>query len=103
MVLRAISSVVVILAACAASNVGRQFDDEAELASAFGDCAVVGRFDVGFPARIMSIEHGSGRLRFEHRGTSHVYTFGEGADLRAITVEHAGGRGVIVLRANEQS
>ena len=44
-----------------------------------------------------------GTLRFLHHDTPHTYAFPDGVQMRAVFVEHAHGKGVVVLRSNPQS
>lgn len=101
--LRCVAVTVAALTACTAGHVGREFDSERSLATAFGDCVAVGRFDVRYPLRVTGVESADGTLRFLHRETPHTYTFPAGVEMRAVFVEHDGGRGVVVLRGNPQS
>ncbi len=101
--LRCVTVVVAALTACTTGHVGREFDSEKNLTSAFGDCVAVGRFDVSYPARITGVESADGTLRFLYHDTPHTYAFPAGVEMRAVFVEHAHGKGVVVLRCNPQS
>jgi len=101
--LRCVAVTVAALTACTTGHVGREFDNEKSLTTAFGDCVAVGRFDVTYPARVIGVESSDGTLRFLHRDTPHTYAFPEGVEMRAVFVEHRGGKGVVVLRGNPQT
>ena len=96
---RSAVAAVAALTACSGTPVGRSFVAEKELVEALGDYVVLGRFDLAFPARVERIEHARDGIRFEHKGTPHQYTGIEGAETRAVFLEHGKGRGVLVLRS----
>lgn len=100
-VVRSAVVAVAVLTACSGSPVGRSFTAEKELVEALGDCVVMGRFDLAFPARVERIEHAQGGIRFAHKGAPHEYGGVEGVAMRAVFVEHRHGRGVLVLKSTQ--
>lgn len=96
--LRCIAALVALLTACVNTHVGREFRSSGELHDAFAGFAPIGTFDVAYPARVVEIVEGTGSLHFVHGRTPHRYDFPTPVALRAVVVEHGGGRGVVVLR-----
>lgn len=96
---RSAACLVAALTACAPNPVGTSFPSEGELVRALGDCAVVGRFGLDYPARVTRIEPGVHGLRFDFAGTPHEYgpEFGQ---LQAVFCESDAGKGVLVVRAD---
>ena len=96
--LRCVAALVALLTACVNTHVGREFHSARELHGAFAGFAPIGTFDVGYPARIVEVVEGTGTLQLVHGHTPHRYEFPTPVALRAVVVEHGGGRGVLVLR-----
>ncbi|HEX5052335.1 MAG TPA: hypothetical protein VFZ65_11215 [Planctomycetota bacterium] len=101
--LRSFACVVAALTACAGGPVGRSVACEADVLSALGPGAVIGRFDVAFPATIVRVVTSDEALQFEHAGAQHQYPALLDSSLRAVFVESPRGEGVIVVRSELQS
>jgi len=93
---RSIAVAVATLTAYSSDPVGRSFASEHELLRAVGAEQVVCRLDVRFPARIVRIAPGERGLQLVHGPESHEFPAAPGQ--RAVFVEHASGRGLLVLR-----
>lgn len=96
--LRCIAAGIALLTACAGSPVGREFADDRSLAEAFTGYESVQQFDVSYPARVVEVVESEGTLRFVHRERAHCFAFPATTAARAVVLEHAGGRGIVVLR-----
>src|SRR5438552_14576990 len=79
--------------------VDKTFASESELVAAFGDCAVIERFDVRFPVKVVGREDGKESIRFEHRGEPAYYSGWKGCRLIALRTDHDGQQGVLLLRS----
>lgn len=98
---RSVVCVVAALTACNGGSAHNTFASEKTLLVALGSPAIMGRFNVELPARIVRIESPDGDLEFEHAGTQHVYRKPDGIAVRAVFLEHAHGKGVLVVSSSE--
>ena len=96
---RSVACLVAALTACTSDPVGQSFASESELTQAIGDCAVIGRFRLNYPLRVIRIETGENGLRFDFAGTPHEYG-PEFGTMQAVFVENGTSNGVLVVRAN---
>ncbi|MFM1872561.1 MAG: hypothetical protein RL398_1983 [Planctomycetota bacterium] len=98
--LRCIAAAIALLTACAGGPVGREFADDRALAEAFVGFESIHQIDVTYPARVVEVVDSEGTLRFVHRDRAHCFSFPATTAARAVVLEHAGGRGIVVLRGN---
>ncbi|MEO6596552.1 MAG: hypothetical protein ABIP94_17510 [Planctomycetota bacterium] len=96
--LRSVACAFAALTACSGDPVGRSVESEADVLATLGPGAVIGRFDVTFPAKIVRVVTSEDALLFEHSGARHQYPAVQDAYLRAVFVETPRGEGVLVLR-----
>jgi hypothetical protein len=91
------------MTACGAPLEGRRFADEQQFVAATAEWVIIGRFDPQWPARILQVDEGQHAIAFRHDGTPREYNGFAGYAMRAVHLEHEGGRGVIVLRSRERA
>jgi hypothetical protein len=103
LLLRTVTCAIAALTACGGGTPHQALASEGALLAAMGDPAVLGRFDVAFPARIVRVQASAADLRFEHRGTTHVYPEQIGMSVSAVFLEHERGVGVLVVSAPQPS
>lgn len=87
-----------LLAACAPKVDGVTFDSETALLEALGTNAVLGRFDLQWPATVLSVDRPRGaELRFEHAGKQQLYPGVDVAKARLVRVRHIDQDGLLVV------
>jgi hypothetical protein len=93
---------VAFLAGCSRSLQGGTFASEAELLDVADDFVAIGRFDLAYPATVVSIDEAQDRLRFRRGPTPHEYSGFDGYTLRAVHLDCGGKAGVLVLRSKQK-